>query len=191
MKPADPSAPFTSLDWGIGGRSVGTASHGEWIHDIDSRTDNPDEKDEGDMYPHPELPDVTLERGKMRHPATGEIREYEEGWKDVEILPVGGSNNGQRCSVVLETVSDATHSAETGRGLIVRVGQYCQGIIRVGPSVTSERWMWDADEGWTRVARIGEGARLPCHITWQRALTEGDYHTEEGILWIAREVRTW
>ena len=129
MKPADSSAPFTSLDWGIGGRSVGTSSHGEWVHDIDSRTDNPDEKDEGDMCPHSELSDVTLERGKMRHPASGEIREYEEGWKDLEILPVGGSHKGERCSVVLETVSDATHSAETGRGLIVRVGQYCQGII--------------------------------------------------------------
>ncbi|TBU37422.1 hypothetical protein BD309DRAFT_876479 [Dichomitus squalens] len=195
VKPADPLAPFTCLDWGIGGRSVGILSHGEWIHDIDSRTENPDEKDEGDMHPHPELPNVILERGKMRHLESGEIREYEEGWKDLVILPVGGPETGRRTSVVLETAFDASDKsavAGTRRGLIVRVGQFCQAILRDGPSIVVERWLWTADEGWKMLARIGEGAHLPCDLTWSgEALASGDHCSKEGIPWVVKEVRVW
>ena len=185
MKPEDPSAPFTLLEWGLAGRSVGTPSHGIWIHDIDSRTENPgEERDEGDMFPQPEHPDVVLERGKMRHPESGEIREYEEAWKDPQVLAV----DGRRASVVLET---STSAAPGVKGMVVRVGQFCQGILRLGSAIVVERWAWAQDGGWKLSARIGDGADLPCDVTWDGALATGDECDRNGVSWIAKEVYTW
>ncbi|KAI1794760.1 hypothetical protein LXA43DRAFT_970894 [Ganoderma leucocontextum] len=184
LKPADPSAPFASLEWGLAGRSVGTPSHGIWIHDIDSRTENPgDEKDEGDMFPQPEHPDVILERGRMRHPESGEVREYEEAWKDPTVLSIGGG----RVSVVLETASGASGA----RGLVVRVGQFCQGILRVGSVIVVERWAWLEGGGWKLSAQVGDGGHLPCDVTWDGGLAVGDECSRNGVSWIAKEVRNW
>ena len=183
LKPEDPSEPFALLEWGLAGRSVGTPSHGVWIHDIDSRTENPnDEQDEGEMFPQPEHPDVIVERGKMRHPESGKIREYEEAWKDPEVLAV----DGRRVSVVLETAG-----ALEVKGMIVRVGQFCQGILRVGSEIVVERWAWTEDDGWRLSVRIGDGAHLPCDITWDEGLAAGDECDRNGISWVAKEVYTW
>ncbi|KAM5538588.1 hypothetical protein V8D89_007617 [Ganoderma adspersum] len=186
FKPEDPSGPFTLLEWGLAGRSVGTPSHGVWIHDIDSRTEHPhDETDEGDMFPQPEHPDVVLERGKMRHPESGEIREYEEAWKDPPVLAVAG----RRLSVVLETKPNASGARATG--MVVRVGQFCQGILRVGAVIVVERWAWTEDGGWELSARIGDGTDLPCDVTWDGGLAAGDECSRNGVSWIAKEVYTW
>ena len=135
------------------------------------------------MFPQPEHPDVVLERGKMRHPESGEIREYEEAWKDPPVLAVDG-----RCaSIVLETKPNASGA----KGMVVRVGQFCQGICRVGAVVVVERWAWTENGGWELSARIGDGTDLPCDVTWDGGLAAGDECTRNGVSWIAKEVYTW
>ncbi|KAH9890124.1 hypothetical protein C8Q73DRAFT_706780 [Cubamyces lactineus] len=179
------------LEWGFAGSSVGTPTHGKWIHEISSRTDCPEsEADEGDMFPHPTLPDVELERGRMRHPDTGEIREYEEAWKAVSVIPGGGGGpprplkEGERVSVWLEMRNDEAHR----RGSVVRVGQYCQGIVRDGPTVSVQRWMW-TDGAWTKVAQVGD-FDIPCAATWA-TFNEGETREHNGDIWEVKEVTIW
>lgn len=190
IKPSSPSAPYTQLDWGIGGRSVGTPGHGEWIHDIDSRTEEP-EPDAGDSFPHPTLPDVSLERGKMRHPESGEIRDYEEAWKHIDILPnlTGELHEGKRVSVFLE-MDEVGEGGTRRRGMISRVGQCCQGIVRDGQEVSVQRWMRADGEGWKKVAQIGD-AIMACDATWKSELKDGEQVHRDGSTWIVKAVKVW
>lgn len=106
------------LYWGFAGTSWSpTPTSGRWEHAIDSRADDEHDPivDEGSLEVL-ENGDV-LERGQMvdpDNPALG-LRNYEELWRD-EVLAAAG----QRVSVVLET---------TG-GIVVRVGRWCQGILK-------------------------------------------------------------
>ena len=180
-------APFAALDWGFAGRSVGTPTHGVWTHEVDSRTRHPerDAPDEGDTSPHPTMEGVTLEKGRMRHPESGEVREYEEAWRGVEVSAV----RGERVSVVLEMEMAASEE----RGVIVRVGQFCQGIVRVGDEIVVERWVWSDEEGvWARVARIGDAAAtLPCDATWAETVREGDKIARDGFVWSVTAAKAW
>ena len=186
LKPSDSTSPFTELDWGIGGRSVGSGNQGKWVHDIDSRTLDP-EPDAGQMSPHPTLPDVTLERGTMRHPESGEVREYEEAWKHIPILPVpcGGPYDGKVVSMFLESGAEGEHK----RGMICRVGQYVQGIVRDGDAVSVQRWAWSEEEReWRNVARIGD-APMVCEATWTELFEgPGDSTIHDGVLWRVRSL---
>lgn len=80
-----------------------------------------------------------LEKGSMVNPATGRLTSYEEYWADLEVERV----DGKRWSVVL-TVDDELVGADGKKtqvkGMVVRVGQFCQGIIRVGEELALERW---------------------------------------------------
>ncbi|KAI0366680.1 hypothetical protein BV20DRAFT_638902 [Pilatotrama ljubarskyi] len=183
FKSTDPSAsPLTALEWGFAGRSVGTPTHGKWIHEISSRTEHPEgEADEGDMFPHPTLPDVELERGSMVHPETGEVREYEEAWKAVPVLAVGGPHDGKAVSILLEMRQDLLGR----RGVIVRIGQYCQGIVRDGSKVSVQRWTW-TDGMWTKVGQVGD-FDIPCDATWTK-LEEGETVERGGAVWDVKEV---
>ncbi|KAI0701559.1 hypothetical protein C8T65DRAFT_579536 [Cerioporus squamosus] len=191
IKPSSPSAPYTVLDWGIGGRSVSTPGHGEWIHEIDSRTEEP-EADAGDMFPHPTLPDVELERGRMRHPESGDVREYEEAWKHVDVAPdpAGELHEGSRVSVFLEMDEKDEGSGRRRRGMISRVGQYCQGIVRDGKGVSVQRWSWADGEGWKKVAQIGD-ASMACDTTWREDLKEGDSVHRDGHSWFVKAAKVW
>ncbi|OSD07630.1 hypothetical protein PYCCODRAFT_1456372 [Trametes coccinea BRFM310] len=186
---SDASPALTSLEWGFAGRSVGTLTHGKWIHEISSRTEHPeDEADEGDIFPHPTLPDVELERGRMRHPETGEVTEYEEAWKKIPVLPVGGppSQEGRRVAVWLELQRRDPHRT----GSIVRVGGYCQGILREGTSVSAQRWKWTGD-AWEMVGQVGDPtAEMPCSMTWAEVPT-GGFLSLGNSLWSFREVSFW
>lgn len=189
LKPASPSSSYTELDWGFGGRSVGKSPHGEWIHDIDSHTTEP-ESDSGVSSPHPTLPDVSLERGTMRHPGSGEMREYEEAWKHLDVLPVGpggGVHEGQRVSVFLET----GQAGDRRRGMVCRVGQFVQGIVRDGDDVSVQRWAWDEEEReWKPVARIGHAA-MACDVTWKDEVNDGDIIVRDGVEWTVKALRVW
>ena len=145
-------------------------SHTTWDHWIDSKGDNPG-PDEGDMWVQ-RSGDV-LERGKQRDAVTGAETEYEELWHDLEVTPLGTKNN--RSSVVLK--ADGPDSGT--RGLTVKVGGWCQGILKVNGVLTIERWQRVSesyDSGpkietgdtrkrtrndWIRTFRVGT-AVLPC-----------------------------
>lgn len=164
------------LEWGLAGVSSSEPkkgpkgediSHGIWKHWIDSRS--PDAEgvhDEGDNYPLPN--NEVLEMGSMVNPETGKVTDYEEKWLDVKLESTEGKGGKVDC-VVLELRDDASHA----RGLIVRAGQYCQGIIRVGDAVSVERWAWDEETQftWKRRVRMGDSF-LPCGVALEPAKLE-------------------
>ena len=162
--------PLSRLDWAFAGTSSsemrtsadGTAIvHSTWRHWVDSRYAKPEEvKDEGDMFLQTQ--GRTLERGSMVNPATDRMTEYEECWQDVEATTMaseGNSEDRKKVSTVLQ-LHDEAHRA---RGMVVRVGQFCQGIFRVGSQVSLERWEWEKSGGWKRTVRIGD-LWVPCGV---------------------------
>lgn len=146
-------------------------SHTVWDHWIDSRSNDPG-IDEGDMWLQ-EDGDV-LERGKSKDAVTGQETEYEELWHDLEVVRLGKKHN--RSSLVLR----ADDPERNLRGMAVKVGGWCQAILKVGDALTIERWerkpaastinqTLDEDDkhdkrtrnDWVRTFRVGEG-KLPC-----------------------------
>lgn len=124
----------------------------------------------------------------MRHPETGEVTEYEEAWKKIPVLPVGGPplQEGGRVAVWLELQRRDPHRT----GSIVRVGGYCQGILREGTSVSAQRWKWTGD-AWEMVGQVGDPtAEMPCSMTWAEVPT-GGFLSLGNSLWSFREVSFW
>lgn len=147
-------------------------SHTVWDHWIDSRTDNPD-SDEGDMWVQPNG-DI-LEKGKNSDPVTGEETEYEELWHDLEVEAFGKKHN--RSSLVMR----ADEPARNIRGMAIKIGGWCEGILKVGDELTVERWEWKPKDcasdvasteasmetertrnDWMRTFKIGK-VPLPCN----------------------------
>ena len=146
-------------------------SHTVWDHWIDSRSNNPD-SDEGDMWVQPNG-DI-LEKGKNKDPITGEETEYEELWHDLHVEAFGKKDN--RSSLVIR-VDDPERNV---RGIAIKIGGWCEGILKMEDELTVERWEWkptdstsdvaitEASKGdertpndWVRTFRIGKGT-LPC-----------------------------
>lgn len=179
--------PSSRLDWAFAGTSASNVDRdadgkevvrSAWKHWVDNRLVDADSvKDEGTMYPHGA--GRTLEKGSMTNPATGKLTDYEEMWVDVEPVATASALNGEtdtkKASVVLMLEDDQRQT----RGMVVRVGQYCQGVLRAGGDFSLERWEWTKNgEGWTRRARMGSNF-LPC-----------DAATDEGQLQVGKEVQS-
>jgi hypothetical protein len=177
------------LEWGFAGRSSCVASgkkkgkgvmHSTWRHFVDSRGPS-EEVDEGDMYPISST--LILEHGHAFHPNVGAVRSHEEMWEDEAILPVSGS----RICVVLRLQDDSN----CARGLVVRLGQYVQGIMVVGEEVTAERWEWSEEGGWAREKRVGKHM-LPCGVAMREDVmcVGGEIRSGEAK-WAVEEVWEW
>lgn len=196
--------PLSRLDWAIAGTSsllqLDGVRHCVWHHWIDSRT--PDAEgvaDEGDMFDDPSDGALALERGHMVNPATGAETAYEEAWRSEPIMeslsgcsdaspgeaPVtclvlkwegGGGPGGQRPD-------------RPRRGLLVRLGQYCQVFARDGEALSVERLRWAADtQTWQSLVRIGEQA-LPTQFATYLAHEArlGDEVSIGGEVWTVVE----
>ncbi|KAI9820194.1 MAG: hypothetical protein M1827_005816 [Pycnora praestabilis] len=87
-----------------------------------------------------------VERGTMIDPETGMVGAYEECWRDLVIQSVSREEEGKRVGVVLRTVEGDEHgsgvSGVSVRGMIIRVGDWCQGLLKIGDEVTVERWKY-------------------------------------------------
>ena len=164
-------SPWNMLEWAFCGTSqtipaitedgVEKPEHSIWHHWIDSKTATP-EADEGDMWPQ-DNGDV-LERGYMKHPRTGKQVEYEELWEDIDALAIKteGSDVTVRKCTVLKRKSDEA------KGLVIRIGQYIQGMMRSLDGLRLLQYEWQARSGkdagvgvWTKTLSLGHG-RLPC-----------------------------
>ncbi|GKT48693.1 uncharacterized protein ColSpa_08874 [Colletotrichum spaethianum] len=175
------------LEWGIAGTSSSTVRddgaggqvrHSRWEHWIDSRTTEPEgAADEGDMYEQPD--GLTLEKGRMANPATGQQTDYEELWRDVEPVAVAGAGGAVEC-IVLRFEDEPTRS----RGLVVWLGRFCQGFLRVGDDVAAQRWEWKEEEGWKRTVHIG-WRELPCEALLKTGapLSVGAHVVHEDLVW--------
>ena len=75
----------------------------------------------------------TLEEGWMLDPQTGAKRKYEELWHDLAVVP---SEAKQRDCVVLQAVAGERKL----QGLIVKIGCWCQGILKDDDDLVVERW---------------------------------------------------
>ena len=71
---------------------------------------------------------------------------------------------------------------------MVRVGSWCQGILKIGDGVTIERWQWRPEGsantergGWKRVVRTGSDV-LPCDITFSTKGLEDKKNVQSGHL---------
>lgn len=166
------------LEWAFAGTSSTTEGssgledakplHSIWEHWIDSKSDNP-RPDEGDMW-RQNNGDV-LERGTQVHPVTGLQTEYEELWGDLQVEKVGEERD--HVSIVLKVEN---HEAGT-RGMVVRVGDWCQAILKSREALTIERWRWTKRmNDWERLVKIGRG-NLPCAIVCNSQMVR-----EEGTI---------
>lgn len=193
---------LAQIDWAFAGTSASQPAHEErgriipahstWTHWVDSRVSYEEEPptDEGDMYPQPNG-DV-LEKGRMAHPETGIVTEYEELWTDIEVRRTGQDTT--RVSVVLM----ADDSARRARGMIVRIGQWCQGILKIGNDLSVERWEYcegsPGDQtGWQRLVKIGE-LEMPCPSTFtpaDLALHGANTVSADGVRWTLVEKFEW
>jgi hypothetical protein len=216
------------LEWGFAGTSKSepvhyqdengelkvreNVTHSTWRHWVDSRhtVGSPDVPiDEGDMYA---LPDGrSLEHGHWNSPWDGRPQSYEEMWTDVSISSI--SDTGKVTCVVLRA-EGVSKDGEGVRGVIIRLGQYCQGILKIGDRIAVERWehqkkrdgalvMQEQDEetkdektvgNWTRVMRVGEWF-LPCAVTFKSDLQLGNkvIAGEPGynLEWVIEELVEW
>lgn len=130
------------IDWAFAGKSHATPqgarhdgmtqlSHTVWDHWIDSKSKDP-KKDEGDMFVL-ENGDI-LERGSNVNAETGEETKYEELWHELEVESMGKKHN--HSSVVMRV----ENAGKNLKGMIVKVGGWCQGILMVDDEMTVERW---------------------------------------------------
>lgn len=196
--------PLSRLDWAIAGTSSSSVipssgdlkkeiRHGQWAHWIDSRAADCDGVvDEGDMVDDPSDPSLTLETGRMLNPATGVDTDYEEVWRSdpIQTVPVPGGGVGTVTCIALQMESvtgDGNGGLEkrVKRGLVVRLGQYCQAFARDGDDITVERLRWDAaQQWWVTQVRIGNQA-LPTEIATHLAheTTLDDEVRVGGAIW--------
>lgn len=177
--------PMTALKWAFAGKSqmtkgktesdVFTPQHSIWEHWVDSKS-NDLLVDEGDLWPQPNG-DV-LKIGKRLHPTTGLECEYEESWGDIMVEVVGDEKELVSIALVMED------SSRNAKGMVVRIGTYCQGILKIGEELTVERWKWsDANQhgakDWSCTIRIGRGL-LPCDIAINKPMIDKDTFIESG-----------
>lgn len=140
------------------------------------------------MYPQPNH--TTLELGAMYNPLTNSEQAYEEVWVDYSASSV----NGTRWSLVVD-LEDLEHKA---KGRVVRVGEHCQAILKIGDQVTVERWKYevsplfkDGQSDWKRVARLGD-LFLPVSLAFEpESLIEGNTLTFGDYKWAVKEVYSW
>ena len=193
------------LEWGFAGSSssspapasphetYGVFAHSTWVHWIDSRVSVghtiPD--DEGDMYDLGE--GLFLEHGHAFHPHLGRVAGHEELWRDIE--PRCTNAVGSLVCIVLRCRDDR----QGVRGVVVRLGQYCQGIVQVGGDVTTERWEFGGEgkagveerERWKRTARTGN-LFLPCAVTFRSEAVQLGGRVRYGEFdWVVEECWEW
>ncbi|KAL8766978.1 MAG: hypothetical protein Q9209_006390 [Squamulea sp. 1 TL-2023] len=162
----------------IEGRTIST-----WHHPIDSLSDNP-KPDKGEMI---ELEDGdTLEKGESVDEETGEAVRYEELWEELPLNSMG-AEAGPTC-IVLKT--DEAHGVER-LGMVIRIGGYCQGILKDIQGITVVRWEWVEGEGsgkWERTVRFGRG-ELPCgELLKGIEVKQGTWFDSDGWTWQVLEV---
>lgn len=188
---------LTGLQWAFAGTSESSLDdHGRrfstWHHWIDSNSDDP-VVDRGEMITQ-ENGNV-LEKGTMVDPNTGQEDYYEELWEEVPTEKLTSGNNERVC-----TVLRTGDQEKLGMGMIIRLGDYCQGILKSQGRVTVQRWKWDLiqkDRGygdWRNILTIGtESENLPCQdlLDLETPPNEGEEIKGADITWTVVEVSTW
>ncbi|CAK7243357.1 MAG: hypothetical protein STHCBS139747_004876 [Sporothrix thermara] len=189
------SSTHPQLDWALAGTSSSTpvrpgVSDCVWRHWVDSRHANDaDTEAQVDRGRNTDQPDdgTVLETGSMVNPATGQVQDYEEVWRDDDMAAGDSStstSSSNRCAVLQHHEVAGDTDGSSSRGVVIVLGPYCQGILRTKEGVTVERWQRGVDDGddntkdrgsWKLVFRLGSG-ELPCKmVTENESLIEGEH----------------
>lgn len=174
--------PLSRLDWAIAGTSTSFTctvdgkqiSRSRFVHWIDSRTSTPENAtDEGDMYPQSD--GTTLEIGQMVNPDTDIVTAYEEIWDDEDIP---SSDSAQVC-VVLK------YESGNDKGLVIKLGKYCQGLMNIAEQTSLERWKWDDQPVCT--VKIGT-EEFPAKLAMEKNFILGESIQVAGRSWQVVEI---
>ncbi|KAL9009370.1 MAG: hypothetical protein Q9173_005595 [Seirophora scorigena] len=193
FKKADLSNP---IQWAFAGTSESVReSNGRcfstWHHWIDSQTDDP-ALDRGEMITQDDG-DV-LEKGTTVDPDTGEEESYEELWTDLPLASGSASEHSRICVVL------RAEEVEKGmRGMVIRIGGWCQGIMKKNGAVSVERRQrvehgetnnQDSKQNSTTL-RTGPDA-LPCKHILELDKFEPSKKVDCGaFIWKVIEISTW
>jgi hypothetical protein len=169
------SASPSECEWAFAGYKVQPhPNKSRWIHLIDSRgAEWEGEHGIEDSGVFETLPNGDeLERGEMLNPVSGKVGPYEEVWRDEPLPP-----NLQVTVALTETDGGV-------KGVVVRMGQWLQGILRISPDeVVASRYWWAAGD-WALRANYGAPHypdTIPTNALEGRAT--GDQFTHGGRLW--------
>jgi hypothetical protein len=160
--------------------------HTQWIHEVDNKIRDPqaDDRDEGFMYPVAGTSEV-LEKGAMVNPESGVVEDYEELWEDLDIQKVG--NEKSHVSWVLRN-----KSSRREKGMVIRIGEWIQGVLRRGDEFSVGRWKWESGKGWQRVLTIGDGLDLSETLFGEQDILVGHtFKADNGLEWECKSVHTW
>jgi hypothetical protein len=88
------------------------------------------------------------------------------------------------------------NAARRSRGTVFRVGQFCQGVLRVGDGFAAERWEWTVQGGWRKVFAFGDGKlSMPCDVACRLAVgtlrVGSDVVYSPGETWQCVEEEQW
>lgn len=144
--------------------------HVQWEHSIDSsRTFD---TDGADMYLLSN--GDTMEIGFMM--LRGEWKMFKEYWVD-------GATEPNPPYVAMELMPSDGDDSE--KGMVIRIGNYCQGILQNTSQLWVERWQTDSNGDWKidgRSTSSGEAA-LPCQWSVAEGRKMGDSIELGGRLW--------
>jgi len=149
------------------------------------------DREEGGDDGYGVVQELELESGVGSDPDTGVERVYRELWA---LRKVRG-NVGERVCVVLRTAGEVEGDV---RGVVVRIGGLCQGILKRN-SGEMEVGRWRLGKGWEIIVGVGveherQGLRAACEAVMafeKKKLTEGK-EVEIGLLkWKVEEVTVW
>lgn len=138
---------------------------------------------------HPQDNGEVLEYGAMVNPEKGVIERYEECWIDLEPKAVG-SEEGFKCWTL--KMEGKGKDGEVVRGMLVRIGEYIQGVVRRGDEVAVGRWMWREGKGWERIVGIGK-LEVPEEVleVGYKVRQEEKFVSGDGLEWVCVETIAW
>jgi hypothetical protein len=127
----------------------------------------------------------TMEYGSMENPIKKVVEKYEECWIDLLVGEVEGEK---------EKISwcYTTEGASGERGMVIRIGEYIQAVVRKGTEVSVARWKWSVGKGWEVVVTTGD-IQLPQSLFETRKVVEiGDTGKgKDSLDWVCIEVFKW
>ncbi|EHY53022.1 hypothetical protein HRR83_006139 [Exophiala dermatitidis] len=195
-------------------------AHAVFRHEIDSK--GPGISDEGDMFLLPN--GDCVEVGMMHNPRTNRVEMYKEYWTAPPAAQDQGQGQGQvpRTPCVVAKTLDlpgrgaaAEHAgngkgkggeiesgAPVGAGVVIRVGDYCQGIVQRGKqTVLVERWQktqvqgqisnnGGANGGVGRDGDRGDGVAIAAEWTKDRRSNTSNEDISMPCQWLCADTRT-
>jgi hypothetical protein len=88
------------------------------------------------------------------------------------------------------------NAARQSRGTVIRVGQFCQGVLRVGDEFAAERWEWTEQGGWRKVFASGSSklnmpCDVACHLAVRKLRVGNEVVYGPGEIWQCVEEEQW